>query len=842
MGTIIGIDLGTTYSSVAIPGERTGDGFYIDSKCPGNTVILDRLKRRTTPSVVALNDKGQIVVGYTAKGRAGMSPEPCMFVKRYMGLDKKFDLGPEKSWGPEQVSAEILKYLKSIAEERLGEPVTEAVITVPAYFGLPAKQMTEKAGELAGLKVLALIMEPVAAAMMYCLNDKRDPLTILTYDLGGGTFDVAILKKSDGIITERSILAFDGDPALGGYNFDMKLALWILDRLVDQGYDLKYDENDPADKVIFAKLLVYAEQAKRKLSTEQVYEIQENTTGIKDRSGNDVVIELAVTREDFVELIKDDVEYTLELCRRAMEEKASPPIDPDEIDEIVMVGGSSRIPLIQQRLEVEFGRKPLLVEPELCIALGAAINAGSLGQTIGCLKLNLIPSCTEFETLVVSGQVIPTADLADVDGCRVTLRAVDYGYENTRNIGPQGGFVFDSVPLIVDSTREFTLAVTSPAGVELVSYNFSVTQGEGGAGKIVDPPKVLAKPIYVLMKDGMHLVAPELTRLPFEAPVHAQTTGTSGTIRLEVYEEHHTLGVLIMDNIPKTLSVGTPVDITMVINEDYSIDVRAYIPSLARDEKINIEIPIPPVKTIDELRDEYSHWVKRADDVLTSAGRGFLIDNAKALNLEKRLQECGRMLDGRAPDPVQIANRLDEIKSLIRELGAGWRPSPDRDTFENKAGEADRLLAEVIKVKPEVEQDGYDRQIGAIRAEADKAYKDQNDQAWSDSFNKMVALCDRLHKLLPNGSGARDLTPEEHVIQMSKILTMLHQMAIDADRYEEFEDRFEDLKDSLEKIDPKAADFSPKARDWYNKFMNLQADLGRKHDKNLEDILGLRKN
>ena len=216
MSRIVGIDLGTTYSCVAIPEERMDEGFLTVKKCPGCSVVLDRLKRRITPSVVAEDKNGNIVTGYPAKGRAGFFPEPVMFAKRSMGEDATFRLDKQGSLAPEEVSAHVLRGLKEMAERRLGEPVTEAVVTVPAYFSLKAKQMTEKAGEMAGLKVAQIAQEPVAAALMYCAGDGRDPLRIMTYDLGGGTFDVAVLEKRDGTIGTDSILAFDGDRFMGG--------------------------------------------------------------------------------------------------------------------------------------------------------------------------------------------------------------------------------------------------------------------------------------------------------------------------------------------------------------------------------------------------------------------------------------------------------------------------------------------------------------------------------------------------------------------------------------------------------------------------------------------------
>ena len=308
MGRIVGIDLGTTYSAVAIPEERSGDGFLVVPGCPGCSVILDRFKRRITPSVVAEDDTGKVVVGYVAKGRAGLSPEPIMFAKRWMGEDKSFPLARQGALRPEDASYYILRYLKELAEERLGESVEEAVIAVPAYFSLLAKQKTEEAGQRAGLRMAQVVQEPVAAAMMYAHGDRRDPLRLLTYDLGGGTFDVAILEKRDGMISSDSIRAFDGHRFLGGYNFDKALAHWILDELKARNYDLVLDVDDPADRATMAKLMVYAERVKIALSQVEVYELVDTACDIVDHAGNPVAIQLEIARERFEEMIRPEVE------------------------------------------------------------------------------------------------------------------------------------------------------------------------------------------------------------------------------------------------------------------------------------------------------------------------------------------------------------------------------------------------------------------------------------------------------------------------------------------------------------------------------------------------------
>ena len=513
MGKILGIDLGTTNSVAAIAEVLTGKGFHILPRCPGVSVVCDRLGRRFTPSVIAEDDSGNFVVGDSAKARAGLTPPPIMFAKRWMGENHAFQLNKKGVLQPEDASAEILKYLKAMAEKQLGEPVTEAVITVPAYFDLLAKQKTAEAGEKAGLVVKQLALEPVAAALMYCANETRKDLRILTYDLGGGTFDVAIIERKDGIIAGDAIVSFDGNRFLGGYNFDMKLADWMLDQLCATGYDLKLEPDNLADTVIHAKMMIIAEQVKIKLSHNDVCVVHEPAPGIIDHKGEPVVIEMEITRDQFEGMIKDDIEETILITKRAMTKNPDPKkqFKPDQIDEIIMVGGSSRIPMVLRRLQEEFGREPKLVEPDLCVGIGAAIIAGVPPQVFGHLRLADLPSATDRTSFNLAGKVESGEDLPDVGGCRIVLNKADGSLEKTKVSGADGGFAFVQLPLTPNSVNQFKLSGTSKTGKDIGTGSFSIRQGAstapaGGLSpqkqKNISVPDVLVKAIGVMMRDG----------------------------------------------------------------------------------------------------------------------------------------------------------------------------------------------------------------------------------------------------------------------------------------------------------------------------------------------------
>ena len=523
---VVGIDLGTTYSVIATPQAFAGE--YFDT-VSGVTVIKDDYKRRLTPSVVAVDRQGHLLVGQRAKARAGQQPEPIMFVKRAMGQAREFTLG-DRQLRPEQVSAEILRYLKTLAEKRLGEAVEEAVITVPAYFELVQKQKTKEAGELAGLKVADPLQEPVAAALAYCHDDTRDPLTIMTYDLGGGTFDVAILRKEQGVFEIKS---FDGDPNLGGYDFDKALAYWIADRLKEQGYQLEIEPATAPQRPILTKLLVLAEEVKEKLSERDSYALLNQNTGIVDTNGEPVSIELEISRETFEELIGDSIEETIRLCRQALQKADLPAV---ALDEIVLVGGSSRIPMVARRLEAEFGRRPRLNEPDLSIAIGAAIMAGRLGRRIGALKLGQLPDVTTLPAIQITG-TLDTRQLPEAGRCTVVLLFADGSLSRRQQVNDQGGFVFPQVPLAAGTTTRFTLRIEDATGRELLSHSFAIRRD---AAAVSTPTQtvagletnVLAKPIAIMTVSGRHIVASERTPLPYEHHVQAQTMDQTGEVHI----------------------------------------------------------------------------------------------------------------------------------------------------------------------------------------------------------------------------------------------------------------------------------------------------------------------
>ena len=374
MSKIIGIDLGTTNSCVAVM-----EG--------GNAVVIANTEgARTTPSVVGFTKTGERLVGQVAKRQAVTNAERTISsIKRHMGSDYKVTIDG-KSYTPQEISAMILQKLKADAEAYIGEPVTEAVITVPAYFTDAQRQATKDAGQIAGLNVRRIINEPTAAALSYGIDKEADQ-KVMVYDLGGGTFDVSVIEMGDGV---QQVLATAGNNHLGGDDFDERIINWMVDEFKKaENIDLR------GDKMAMQRLKEAAEKAKIELSstpssTINLPYITADATGPKH-------LELTLTQAKFNELTSDLVESTMGPVKQALADSG---LKASELDKVLMVGGSSRIPAVQEAVKKFIGKEPFKgINPDECVALGAALQGGVLGGDVtGLLLLDVAPLSLGIET------------------------------------------------------------------------------------------------------------------------------------------------------------------------------------------------------------------------------------------------------------------------------------------------------------------------------------------------------------------------------------------------------------------------------------------------------------
>ena len=375
MAKTIGIDLGTTNSCVAV----------IEGGEP--VVIANAEGARTTPSVVAFSKTGERMVGQVAKRQAITNPERTVSsIKREMGTNYKVTID-DKSYTPQEISAMILQKLKADAEAYLGEPVTSAVITVPAYFTDAQRQATKDAGKIAGLDVKRIINEPTAAALSYGV-DKDNDQKVMVYDLGGGTFDVSIIEMGDGV---QEVLATAGNNRLGGDDFDQRIMDWILSSFkMEQGIDLS------GDKMAMQRIKEAAEKAKIELSG--VTSAAINLPFITADATGPKHLDMTLTRAKFNELTADLVEKTMGPVRQALSDSG---LSIGEISKVLLVGGSSRIPAVQEAVKNFIGKDPFKgINPDECVAIGAAIQAGVLGGEVqGLLLLDVTPLSLGVETM-----------------------------------------------------------------------------------------------------------------------------------------------------------------------------------------------------------------------------------------------------------------------------------------------------------------------------------------------------------------------------------------------------------------------------------------------------------
>lgn len=414
MAKIIGIDLGTTNSCVSV----------MEGNEP--VVIPNSEGRRTTPSIVAFTDNGERKVGDPAKRQAITNPTRTIFsIKRFMGetydrvtreiarvpfkVSKGENNTPrvvidDRKYTPQEISAMVLQKMKKTAEDYLGQEVTEAVITVPAYFSDSQRQATKEAGEIAGLKVRRIINEPTAAALAYGLDKKNKDIKVAVYDLGGGTFDISILELGDGVFEVKST---NGDTHLGGDDFDHEIINWLAEEFIrEEGPDLR------KDPMALQRLKEAAEKAKIELSSSNETEI--NLPYIMPVDGVPKHLVKKLTRAKFEQLVDNLVQRTVEPCRKALQDAG---LKASEIDEVILVGGSTRVPMVQKVVEEFFGKAPSKgVNPDEVVAVGAAIQGGVLtGEVKDVLLLDVTPLSLGIETLggvmtrlIESNTTIPT--------------------------------------------------------------------------------------------------------------------------------------------------------------------------------------------------------------------------------------------------------------------------------------------------------------------------------------------------------------------------------------------------------------------------------------------------
>ena len=518
MGKIVGIDLGTTNSVVAV--MEGGEPTVIPSSEGG----------RLIPSVVAVNKQGERLIGQLARRQAVMNPENTIFsIKRFMGrkyndpeVQKALKTVPYKvsaapngdvrvhmggqAYSPPEISAMILQKIKADAEAYLGEEVTQAVITVPAYFNDSQRQATKDAGRIAGLEVLRIINEPTASSLAYGMDKKKDE-TLAVYDLGGGTFDISILDVSEGLIEVRST---NGDTFLGGDDFDERIITWLADEFKkEQGIDLRQDRQ------ALQRLKEAAENAKKELSTTMTAEI--NLPFITADASGPKHLNMTLSRAKLEDLVSDLIQRSIDPCRRALEDAN---LKPGDINEVLLVGGMTRMPAIQEAVKKFFGKEPnKSVNPDEVVAIGAAIQAGVLGGEVKeVLLLDVTPLTLSIETLggvatpiIERNTTIPTKksqifSTASDGQTQVEIHVVQGERPMAADNKTLGKFILDGIP-------------PAPRGVPQIEVTFDIDAN--GILNVTAQDKATGREQKITITASSGLTEEEIERMVKEAERHA---------------------------------------------------------------------------------------------------------------------------------------------------------------------------------------------------------------------------------------------------------------------------------------------------------------------------------
>ena len=754
----IGIDLGTTFSVIAVNGNVTlADGYpegeYLEEF--DVTVIRTPEYESTVPSVLIEREDipGEFIVGMEAKQAAEEGKSPVMWSKRKIGTTEELKL-QHGTMTAKDAAREILKYLKGLAERALDGPVRRAVVTHPAYFDPSQVEETRQAAQEAGFDMSVreqVLMEPIAAALAYTRSDPTDPLRIMVYDLGGGTFDVTILERRGGVITPK---AFDGDPLLGGFNFDRKLAQWIIDKLAAKGRTIRHDENNPEDRGRYARLLTFAEGVKERLADmgkKTRVPIDVRIDFLVDSEGRNIQVRERISQEEFVALIQEDLDKTIVCCQRCLG-KAN--MTPEDLDYLLLVGGSTHGPWIEELVRQKLGKEPQRVRADLCVAVGAAIHCESLPQVDREGELELVwdtPVQSVLPTIDIGGH-LSARDPGMLRGLQVMLKTPQGVTLGPVPLSEDGAFLFQEQPLLEDEPNQFTLQVNDANAARHLEKSLTIAYDPDADTTTILPS--LAKSLYIkaagaagglvsLAKEGQELPSSEIT-------MTLERLHTEPTLDIELYQGDERIGTITVEDIPPEAGAGARVVLKVSISDKNEIRGTAEVfvartGALARSSPVRVKIPPAVIPELMELEQRFRTLENaRTQKIVLSE------DPEERTILAHAGERLARQIEAKFRE---ISPNRQEIWVLVRELDHLVNPPPE--DMNPPRARFDRLLLdcrELLSAKSDDPQlQAYSRMVENCERDGRAAYAEKDQRKWSAIYSSLAALYERLKPREPVG-------------------------------------------------------------------------------------------
>ncbi|MBX3207951.1 MAG: Hsp70 family protein [Labilithrix sp.] len=746
----VGIDLGTTNSEIAWlpPSERD------------IVIFADRFGRRTVPSAVSWDEKaGAFVVGHAARSKRGTAAAPVESIKRKMGQKTTVSIGPH-ALSPEEVSSKILADLcermkATLADKPLhagGAPLElaarRAVITVPAYFDAPQVEATRRAGELAGLEVIGILQEPTAAAIYHTWKRRLEDGNFLVYDLGGGTFDVSILRCLGG---EYQVLAIDGENYLGGDDLDRRYAEHLRKQLVEKGYALDLDvKGNDDDRRTFARLVHLAQEIKESLSTTDVAHVNKSDIA-KDKAGESVSFEGEIGRADYEEIIGDLVETTMACCERALaRSREVANVGVEDIDHVILVGGSTRVPLVVRRVTEAFcrdGSEPLRDDVDTCVALGAAVHAAHVGGTIlGDAGLRVRVTTP----LVAEGAKLRLGLTVEEAPRNATSIAIWHG-EHALAEGSLGhalaegspgkqGLRFD-LPLGEAEETHATLALQTSVGAPVGELPLTIHRGDlRPRPTALSRASVVAKDIALEVVRGgkrdRKVLLARGTGLPAQVTHLFFTADQSGAVVLRILQNRLPIKTLAVD-VPRELPVGSPVEVVLRCDESMRLEAQATVG--AQQIQAHIEPPPSPTGEAGDVEALLERAEKAKRALWGVLGSEFA---READLLVVGIREVLRT------DPDKLAALSERLRHLVEEFhgGVGEGLVPPMARMEDAFDTLRRVVYRASGLVMGMDRADWETRIDALYDKAMEAHAAGDGPTWRRVYNEVQALSETAYQ------------------------------------------------------------------------------------------------